>query len=109
MKKLHTSQAGSHVVLVTMGLVVLIGAIGFGYWRVKNAKKATLAPQANTQQAPSEETKTEPLVTWQYLEATQEWKASAPPPACPTPHPLKIPVDIAQVQSVLYPGQQRST
>lgn len=108
MKKLHTSQAGSHVVLLAIGVVILIGAIGFGYWRVKNAKKETPS-QTNTQQPAPEESKAQPLVTWQYMDSTGEWKASGTPPACPSPNPIKLPVDLGQVESILYPGQQRST
>lgn len=45
-------------------------------------------------------------VTWEFIGET--WTASSPPPVCPDPLQLVSPVALAQVTSILYPGQIRT-
>jgi hypothetical protein len=44
-------------------------------------------------------------VTWNYTGTT--WTPTGTAPACPSPMNLAVPVDLARVTSVLYPGQTR--
>lgn len=43
--------------------------------------------------------------TWSFNGST--WVASGTPPACTTPLTFELPVDLAKVTSILYPGQTR--
>lgn len=51
------------------------------------------------------EDETPGIVRWSFDGSA--WRASGPPPACPSPLTVQPPVDFNRATSILYPGQER--
>lgn len=93
------NQKGFHLVILLV-VIAVVGVLGFAGWRVyqMKAKSETTFSVQNTQTGKAEK------VTWSRT--GDGWKVSGTPPACPEPL-VKLPVDISQATSILYPGQTR--
>ncbi|HLA49540.1 MAG TPA: hypothetical protein VJY84_03295 [Candidatus Saccharimonadales bacterium] len=94
-----SAQKGfSHLILILA--VVVLSIIGFAGWRIYETKSKS----ATTFQVTNSSSGAVEKVTW--ARTTDGWKVSGTPPACPNPL-VKLPVDISQATSILYPGQTR--
>src|SRR3989344_6959525 len=93
-----TQNGFSHLILILA--VVVLSIIGFAGWRIYETK----AKSATTFQVTNSSSGTVEKVTWARTE--DGWKVSGTPPACPEPL-VKLPIDISQATSILYPGQLR--
>lgn len=96
---IKNQQGIAHLALIILAAALLAGG-GIIIYRA-----ATMSRQ-HTQQFSSSQDSAEQMVRWEST-ADGEWMASSQPPACPEPFRLASPVDISQVTSVLYPGQER--
>lgn len=95
---------------VGAGLIVLVG-IGFAISQTQNnsSQSDTATDQAEESQTGSYATantssSTSTTASWSYN--GKSWQVSGVPPTCPDPL-LAEPVDIDQVEAILYPGQER--
>ena len=81
-------------------IVAVLAVVGFAGWRIYKMKSGSETSFQVTNNQTGEVEK----VTWSR---TQDgWKVSGTPRACPEPL-LKLPADISQATSILYPGQTR--
>lgn len=105
---IKNDQHGFHLSFVVIVIVVLGLIVASGWLVMKRQDKAENTSesnsQTNTQEGSREQTS---RVGWSWTGT--EWKSSGDAPACPSPLEITTPVDINKVESILYPGQQRST
>lgn len=86
-----------------LGLVIVLGAVGFVGYRVMNKENTSSTTQQTA--APAEKPEGVSSVTWEY--DGSQWKASGMAPACPEPIQFESPVDVSKTTAILYPGQTR--
>lgn len=96
MAHLERNEGGFHVLPLVLVLVVL-GVVGFAGWKVMGRDGGPTSNSAGSS-GPSE-------LIWQ--QADGGWVSTQTPPACPDQPMMKFPAKLADVTSVLYPGQKR--
>lgn len=110
--KLKQNQQGFHAVSVIVAILV-IAILGFVGWRVMGSNKPKEAVKSvndgSSQRQAGDDTKgASSSVIWMW--GGDKWLAQGgSAPTCKSKPVFSMPVDINQVSSVLYPGQQRST
>jgi hypothetical protein len=108
-KKQHLNENGfAHIILFVM-VILVIGAVGYGAYRVANKHRA--APSSSTASTPAAAVwPVDEKITW---EATGQggWITTPydiKPPACPNPLVLNVPTSaLSEATSIMYPGQTR--
>lgn len=114
-KKLHSNQDGlGHLFLIIL-IALVIGAVGFGAYRVLSSRTENSSTSNNTgtdtEQTSEAAWPAGNSITWE-ADGRGGWISlpyDATPPACPEPLQLNFPsTDIKQVTSILYPGQSRT-
>ncbi len=107
--RIKENQKGFHLSFVVIVIVVLGLIVASGWLVMKRQegsdKKTTSSSERNGQQQSGEQP--DGAVGWSWTGS--EWKSSGSVPACPDPLVVSSPVDVNKVESILYPGQQRST
>lgn len=98
MRQLYkNSQAGfGHLGLILI-IVLVLGVIGFGAWRIYQAN--------TTKQDVSSEGAQMQYVDWGFN--GDQWKPTGSAPACIEPITVASPMDASKANSVLFPGQVR--
>lgn len=104
-------------VLVVVGSIIGVALIIFLIWFFGHPKGSEEPNTANvnefTDPVPANSdtsnmnVDTTPAVSWSYNGTTWKYLGSGDAPTCPSPL-LESPVDLTQVQSILYPGQTRN-
>lgn len=92
----QTQTGFGHVGLILIILLVL-GVIGFGAWRIYQANISKL-DTSNAGESIS-------YIDWGFNGS--EWKAAGDAPACDEPLTVASPMDASKATQVLYPGQVR--
>jgi type II secretory pathway pseudopilin PulG len=89
----------------TVIILLVLGLIGFVGWKVISRSTDHASTNSTSKNTASKQSAEPEQLIWQ--QTAEGWRSTQTPPSCPSQPMLKMPANISNVTSILYPGQTR--